>query len=117
MNFSDIYPNKYFKHADLNGKRRSLKIDRVELEVVGQDSEEKKAVLYFIGERQGFVLNKTNGLTVAEALGTETDFWRGATVVLFPTRTSYAGRQVDCVRVEVPLPAPAVPPATDKEGA
>ena len=57
---------------------------------------------------QGLVLNKTNGLAIAEHYGDDTDGWHGRRVVLYATTTSFGGRMdTPCVRVKVPGVEPA----------
>ena len=57
------------------------------------------------------ILNKTNAGLLAAALGDETDHWRGKQVELYPDRTMFSGRMVECIRVRVPRDAAPAQPA------
>ncbi len=113
MKFSEMYPSKFLKAADLNGNPVKVIIERVELQdVVGQGKEQDyKPVLFFQGRQKGHVLNKTNGRTIVDAYG-DTEAWPGKELELYPDRTSFQGKMVDCIRIRIP-----VPPEPDKDGA
>ena len=106
-----LYPTKYIKAADLQGKDVTLTISRVEPreELKSAQGTDYKPALYFKemeernargqGENKRLVLNKTNATTIAGIHGNETDNWVGKKVTLFPTTTRAGGKTVDCVRV------------------
>ena len=84
---------------------------------------EHKPVVKFQGKDRGIVLNKTNAAMIAEiANSEETDDWKGVKVVLYPTKTDFQGKRVDCIRVDYPQngaaqarkPEPEPPPAEDE---
>jgi hypothetical protein len=104
MDFDELYPSKYVKASDLNGKEATLLIDSVEREIVGRDGD-KKVVMGFRGKDKRLVLNKTNGHTISRLYGKRTENWVGKAITLFPTVTEYGGQQVSCVRVKEP-PSP-----------
>ena len=114
MKFSEMYPSKYLKAADLNGNAVKVIIETVELEdVVGQGKEhDYKAVFFFQGKQKKFVCNKTNGQVIAETYGDDTEAWQGKELELYPDKTSFQGKLVDCIRVRIP-----VPPGPDNDGA
>ena len=91
----------------------------VETESLGQGRDaEDKAVLYFQGKDKGLVLNKTNGNTVIELYGADSDDWVGQKIALFRTTTDYAGKTVECIRIKPTKPkgpAAAAPAADDFE--
>ena len=75
-------------------------------EEVGQDREHKYA-LWFSEVEMGLILNKINGDTISQIVGTDdSDSWNGHQIVLFKTQTDYAGKRVDCIRVRAPKKAP-----------
>lgn len=103
MNAAALFPGRYIKAADLGNRETVLTIDRLSLEVVGTDGDaEEKPVLYFRDRKSGLVLNKTNATALVEFLGGETNDWEGQPVVLFPTRTQFGSKMVDCVRIRQP---------------
>ena len=107
MKFTETHPSKYNKASDLN-KAITLVMNYVEMmEIYGQD--EAKPVLFFENARKGLVLNVTNGNTIAEKYGDEMDDWCGKPIVLYPDKTDFAGKRVDCIRLKIP--AVAVVPA------
>ena len=113
MKLNEFFSGSYLKAADLKGKKVPVEIDKVVVETIEQDGEQKeKLVVYFAGKKQGLVLNKTNAGTIAEVVGSDdTDHWTSIKIKLYPTTTEFAGKEVECIRVEKPLP----PEATEDE--
>ena len=105
MTFDDMFPGKFLKAADLNGHPVKAIIERVELrDVVGQGKEQDyKPVLYFQGKQKGLILNKTNGRAITDAYD-DTEAWQGKELEIYPDRTSFQGKLVDCIRVRIPVP-------------
>lgn len=117
MKAGDVFPGQYLKAADLGGKRVPVVVDRVEGEEIGG---EHKAVMYFRGKDKGLVLNKTNWSMLEEITGKEdSDDWDGTRIVLYPAKTDYQGKRVDCIRIDPPpagsQPAPPPPPPADDD--
>ena len=115
MNISDAFPGSYLKCADLRGARVPVRIESVQMEDIGTDS---KPVVYFMGKDRGLVLNKTNANAIVDVLGDDTDHWHGKTITLFPAKTDYAGKLVDCIRIDATQiasdPQPAQPNPVSK---
>jgi hypothetical protein len=103
MNINDAFPSKYLKATDLRGQAVKVQITHVTQEIVGGES---KPVMYFAGKEKGCVLNKINSGVIASRFGDETDEWGGAELELYPDKTGYEGRIVDCIRVRL-IVAPA----------
>ena len=99
-NINEAFPSKYLKESDLQGREAHVVMNAVNMETIGSD---ERPVLYFQGKEKGLVLNVTNKNTIVDAYGEETDDWFGKTLVLFPTRTDYQGRNVPCIRVKLPV--------------
>lgn len=121
MNISKVFTSKYLRAADIdeiadeNTQTAVVVIDRVEMDEIGQD-QQQKPVVYFRGIEPGLVLNKTNSATLAKLLGNETDDWDGKAVGLFTTEVDYAGQQVLAIRVRMKLPKqPKAQPAEEVE--
>ncbi len=111
MNIDTAFPSKYVRADDLNNRDIRLTITSINQEDVENDGS-TKPVLYFNGTAKGLVLNKTNAHTIADMLGTETDNWLGHSITLFPTKTDFGGKRVDCIRVrETAVLAPSAQPA------
>ena len=107
-------PSTDLKAADFKGKNLKVVISEVGTRTYpakdGQ-REQTKTTLNFEGKEKTLVLNTTNGNSIAEALGWETQGWIGKQIELFPTTTEFAGKMVDCIRVRIPVAAP-VPAAS-----
>lgn len=110
MNIDSAFSD-FIKAADLGNARPTVTIESVEIEKVGED---KKPVVRFRGKEKRLALNRTNANMISEICGTaETDHWRGRQIVLYASKTDYAGKRVDCVRVDYPAAPPqqhAAPP-------
>jgi hypothetical protein len=109
MKIGAAFPGQYLKAADLQGKRVTVVIDHVEMEDIGGET---KPVLHFRGKNRGVVLNKTNANAIWAINGSDdTDDWPGTTIVLYPSKTEFQGKRVDCIRVDPPDSRPNVKPA------
>ncbi len=107
-NFRTAFPSKYLKAADLNGRPVVATIERVKLEDIGTgDNLERKFVVHWSEELKPVVLNLINSETIADLAGSgETEDWVGLRLELFPDKTLYAGKRVDCIRVRRPVASP-----------
>lgn len=100
MKIGEAFPGQYLKAADLRGHRVQVVIESVEMEDIGGD---QKPVVHFKGKDRGLVLNKTNANAIWGMTGTDdTDEWNGVSVVLFPSKTDFQGKRVDCIRIDPP---------------
>lgn len=107
-----LYPSKYVKAADLNGKDITLTIQKLVVEKMGHGSEEeRKPVLYFRGATKGLVLNRTNAMIIGALYGDETDDWVGQRITIYPTKVRAFGSMQDAIRVREEIPAVAKPVA------
>ena len=108
---NEVFPNKYPKASDLNGKPIVVVIESAVQETLKtlDGKEQTKTVLYFKGGGdKGLVLNKTNALLCASVCGsTSIDDWPGQTVRLYPTMVSFQGRVVEAVRINGAAATPA----------
>jgi hypothetical protein len=102
------FPSNYIGAADLKGKDVTLTIADVkfdELMLVG-GRKQTKPVMSFEKTPKLFVVNKTNGKTIAGLYGGEMRAWAGKRITLYPTKTKCGRETVDCVRVRETAPAP-----------
>ncbi len=113
MKISEMFSGSYLKAADLQGRRVSATIDRVEMETLGSGSDaEQKPIVYFQNKEKGLVLNKTNGNMIAEIAGTEeTDEWNGVKIALYPAKVDFQGKRVDAIRIDYPAGQPKPQPS------
>jgi hypothetical protein len=106
---SEVFPSKFLKAADLNGKPLVVTIASAATETLKSPEgvEQLKVVLRFTNGRKplgkGLPLNATNFDMVAE-LTNEADSadWLGHKIELYPTTTEMRGKIVDCIRIREP---------------
>ena len=110
MNIHELFPSKYVKAGDLNGKPVTLTIKALQIETLGHGQEqERKPVLYFEKASKGLVLNRTNGMTIAGLYGPETSDWIGKRITIFATQIRAFGKLQDTIRVKEEIPAQPKP--------
>lgn len=96
MKIGSAFPSNYIKCDDLQGRATQVRMNYIKFEDIGGDN---KPVLYFVGKERGLVLNKTNANMIAELYGDETDNWANQPIELYPSKTDFQGKRVDCIRV------------------
>lgn len=116
MKISQLFPSKYVKAADLNGKTVTLTIAKLVVEELGPSGhpgaeKERKPVLYFQKATKGLVLNRTNAMTIVGLYGDESDDWGGKRISIYPTRIRAFGAMQDTIRVREEIPAQPRPMA------
>ena len=126
MKLSDMFPRKYMRGDDLQGREFSLTIDRIEQETVfnqKKNTAEKKWVLYFVGAKKGLILNWTLGSQIDAATGSRDDStaWLGKVVVAYPQKIKVAGQRHTVVRIKAAgqaatLPVSDLPEEADEIG-
>ena len=100
MKIGAAFPGQYLKAADLQGKRVRVTIESVDMEDIGGET---KPVVRFQGKSRGIVLNKTNANAIWGINGSDdTDDWPGTEIILFPSKTDFQGKRVDCIRIDPP---------------
>jgi len=122
MKVGDLFPSRFLKAADLQGREVPVTISHVATEQMdGQHGKETKGVVYFRGKDKPLVLNMVNSNTIDAAYGDETDDWGGCPIILYPTRTQFGAKMVDCIRIKIPeqsgRAAPAPAPQSDFDAA
>ena len=119
MKREEVFPSKYLKADDLDGKAAVVTIKDAPFEILkGTDGKEQgKVVLYFNKTKKALPLNRVNWDAVADILGDDTEDWPSGRIELYPTTTEMAGKTVPCIRVRKPngaLPLKkAAPPEED----
>jgi len=120
MKLDEMFPSKWLKASDLQGKDWTLTIDGQSMENLGEPDEPAKSVLHFKNAKKGLVLNRTNAETIAAMHGYDSDAWVGKEITLFATTTLFKGRTTDCIRIrakaqEQPTFHADPPPAADDD--
>jgi hypothetical protein len=100
MKRDEVFPSKYLKASDLNGKPVVVTIRDAQFEVLKnpKGEEQSKTVLYFASKKKSLPLNVVNWDSVADILGGDTEDWIGGKIELYPTKTEMAGKPCDCIR-------------------
>ena len=103
MKLSELYPSKYLTKDDI-GAGQKYTITSVNQENVGRDDNpEIKPILHFQEINKPLVLNKTNGETIGEFLGNDTDLWTGKEIVVyFDPTIMFGGKKTGGLRVRPP---------------
>jgi hypothetical protein len=97
MDFDKLFPGRFVKAADLNGKDATLTISAVVVdELIGDKGTETKGLISFQGAKKQLVLNKTNGLCLKQMFGRETDAWIGKRITIYPTTFN----DEPCIRIK-----------------
>jgi hypothetical protein len=104
MKKDDVFPSKYLKCTDLQGKPTTTTVERAVLETLKspEGKTQDKIVLYLAGTKKSLPLNVTNFDAAADICGGDTDDWSGCQIELYPSKTQMAGKTVDCIRVRAP---------------
>lgn len=117
MKISQVFPSKYVKAEDLQGKTVTLTIKTVTLEemTTHDNKTASKPVVWFEKATKGFVINLTNALIIKNLYGDDTDDWTGKRIAIYPTRVKAFGKMQDCIRVREEIPATPKPVAQAAE--
>jgi len=120
MNVNEVFPSRYLKAHELQGKEPVVTIARVEFETIGR-TREQKPIVFFRGKEKGLKINKTMALAISKIAGSaETEAWTGVAIQLFATVTDFGGETFEVIRIKAPYgtaprverpvaaPAPAV---------
>ncbi len=98
-----MFPSRYLRAADFEGKPVTLTIAEVFRDMVqmatGQKSE--KYIVRFQETEKELILNKTNARAIAKVLREPRAVnWAGERITLKPSTCEAFGEIVDCIRVE-----------------
>lgn len=116
MNVNQLFPSKWVKAPDLNGKRVPVTIRQVTIEEVqGDNGKEKVPAVWFKGAAKALLMNKTLAMQIAALHGPETDDWTGKRVTLYATKVKAFGKTHDVIRVADTVPPMPQNGAKDKE--
>jgi len=107
MKTSDLFPSKYLRADDLDGREPVLTIAKIKKEKLGDQT---KLIIYFKGKEKGLVINKTNCRSIEEISGSDdTDDWPGTKIKLITAKVEYQGRRVPAIRIEETEPSSPKP--------
>jgi hypothetical protein len=111
MKRSDVFPSKWLRNEDLDGKPLVVTIQSAEMqELKSQDGKtQSKMVVSFKELPKSLALNLTNWDSISEICGDDSDSWPGGQIELFPAMTTMGNKRVACVRVRQPAQATTPP--------
>lgn len=113
---SEVYGGSKLEAAMLSmGREYTLTIREVRLR---EFDDGNKLELSFRETPRTMILNQTNARTVAGLHGDDYGTWPGKRIAIYRTKTDYAGRRVDCIRVTdrpEPLPTAMAPQSATVE--
>jgi hypothetical protein len=101
MHIDQLYPSRFLRCSDLNGRPMRVTIEGLKREDIGG---EPKVILTFTNSTKALILNKTNGKAIAKAIGPETGTWRGKSIILVPSQVDFRGDIVDAIRIRAASP-------------
>ena len=98
MDFDQLFPGRFIKAGELNGKDVTLTIDAIRLEDLPSDKggEKTRGVIAFKQTKKEWVLNRTNAECLKGMWGRDTDNWIGKRVTIYPAE--WNGEP--CIRVK-----------------
>jgi hypothetical protein len=81
--YDQLYPGRFIKAAELQGKKPSLTMTDIELEdLEGDDGKKTKCIISFKETQKKLVACKTNGLCIKAMFGKELKEWLGKRVTI-----------------------------------
>ncbi len=85
VDWDELYPGRFIKAGELNGKKVTLTISDVDTEeLVGDKGPKVKGIISFERTPKKLALNRTNGTCLREMFGRKLSDWVGKRVVLYP---------------------------------
>lgn len=86
MDVALLFPSKYLKSAEFQGKDVTLTIAGIAIEDLADDrgGTKAKGVVTFRETKKAWVLNRTNAECAKALFGRETDRWVGKRITLYP---------------------------------
>jgi hypothetical protein len=104
MKKSDLWPKRFIKAEDLQGRSVNVTIERAVPEVLNNGkAEETKLIIHFQKTKKALVCNMTNFDAIVDATGIDdSDKWAGHKIQLYPTTTAMSGKLTPCIRVRRP---------------
>jgi hypothetical protein len=115
VNYKKVFGSKvYVSAADLAGREVPVRIARIDLDEVPDDTGNKQSRLIatFHDKPKKLILNKTNAETLEKlAASDDTEQWVGLSIVLYTARVQWKGKETDGIRIK----APATPTFADPD--
>lgn len=85
VDYDELYPGRFLKAGELLGRKVTVTISSVDLDMLESDSGKKvKGVVSFKETQKQLALNRTNGICLREMFGRQIPQWEGKRITLFP---------------------------------
>src|SRR3990172_3082038 len=106
MDMELLFPSKYLKACDLQGRDVTVTMLRVELAELTMrgGATKKRGVITLAKTEKAMVLNRTNAESIAKLYGRDTDKWIGCSITLYPARVPFGAAIVDTIRLRERVP-------------
>lgn len=103
--YRSFFDKEFIGAWDLAGRDVVVEIAAVKAGKVGHGNKaSKKPILSFKGKSKTMTCNITNAGVIAQLYGNDTRKWVGKRITIYPTMTSFGGKEVDCIRVRPQIP-------------
>lgn len=103
MKLNEMFPSNLLKAQDVTdaGGEMPLTISKIDMKDFDGDNgaKERKPIIFFANDKQ-MVCNKTNGTTLGEMFGNETDDWIGKEITLIVQSVDFAGKSTPAIRIK-----------------
>ncbi len=105
MKMSLLFPSNFLKKEDIPYPTQATIRSVTQEEIKGDNGNELKATINFVGNLKPMVLNKGNAVILEEAYGDDSDDWHGKTVEIYvDPNVMFGGKRVGGIRLRVPAP-------------
>lgn len=101
MTLSVMFPSKYLKCSDLQGRNVPITISKVTIEDVPMTGgkKERKCVLSLAKTKKQLVIGKTNGYALGVLISSNAKTWEGKKITLCPDVTMFGKKKMPCIRI------------------
>lgn len=87
VDFDELYPGRFLKAGELQGRKVTITIANIELdELEGDQGKKMKGIISFQETPKQLALNKTNGLCLKAMFGRKLAEWIGKRITIFPDK-------------------------------
>lgn len=96
--YESLFPGRFIKSADLQGKDVTLTIKSVKAEEI---DDKMKAVIAFENTKKQMVMNRTNAEAIKLCFGRELDNWVGKRITIYPAamKDPFGDGEITALRV------------------
>lgn len=100
LDFDQLFPNRFLKAGEFQGRDVTMTIKSIEREELeGQKGKEVKAIISFTERPKQWVVNKTNAHCLKAMFGRDTGAWVGKRVTLYPATITVDDEETLAIRV------------------